>query len=81
MKILKKLFGFFLDGDSWLASIVELPFWLCFILVGGYIAFITEIQPWWLKLIFVGILAVFLFVFCGFVKRRIFKKLGRKPPI
>jgi hypothetical protein len=77
---LKKIKELFFNKDDLLSSFIAGSFWTIFIMLGGYILFITSIQPWWIKLVLVGILAVVLFLLCGKTDRTIFKKLGRKSP-
>jgi len=79
IKLIKKLFIFWVDKESWVSALVELPFWAIFLFSGGYVAFFTSINPAD-KTIFLVILAIVLFIVCIVIKREIFRKLGKKPP-
>jgi len=68
------------NKDIWISTSISSIFTIIFVFGGGYVTFMTSIQPWWYKLIFLGVLAVVLYLLCGVVERAIFKKLGRKPP-
>jgi hypothetical protein len=80
MKFFKKIVLFFCDKDVWLATAVDSIGWFIFLFLGGYIAFITEIEPK-IKIGSVVLLGIFLYVFCMIAKRFVFKRLGRKVPI
>jgi hypothetical protein len=80
MNFLKKIVLFFCNKDRWLATLIDTICWFVLIFVGGYIAFITEIAPK-IKTGVIIALALVLYIFCGIIKRFIFKKLGRKVPI
>jgi hypothetical protein len=80
MNILKKTVLFFCNKDSWISTVISTFCTTVFIFLGGYIAFITSIQPVWFKLALVGFLAIVLYVSCGLIERYVFKKLGRKSP-
>ena len=76
MKILKNILKIFLDWDSWLSVIIELPFWAAFWFCNMFIL-ISSMQPWWLKLVFMPSLSILLYIFHGLIARAIFKKPGK----
>jgi len=78
--MLKKLLRYIFDKDIWLSAMIDTACTAIFIFGGGYVAFMTSIQPWWYKLIFLSFLAIALYILCGIIKRAVFKKLGRKLP-
>ena len=79
-KIIKKINSILFDKDVWISTLISSVCTSVFIFVGGYVAFVTSIQPWWYKLIFVAVLALVLYILCGVIERTVFKRLGRKPP-
>jgi branched-subunit amino acid ABC-type transport system permease component len=80
MKIIKKILQYIFDKDVWISGTISGIAFALFIVIGGYVLFITSINPWWLKLIFVAILAVVLYVLSGVTDRFVYKKLGRTSP-
>lgn len=72
--------SWFFNKDIWISTSISSIFTIIFVFGGGDVTFMTSIQPWWYKLIFLGVLAVVLYFLCGVVERAGFKKLGRKPP-
>ena len=81
MKIFKKICTVLFDKDSWISTLIETLCTAIFIFVGGYIAFVTAIQPVWFKLTLVALSAIFSYLLCGVIQRYVFKKLGRKSPL
>jgi hypothetical protein len=77
MNLLKKIVLFFCDKDVWLETLIDTHCWFALIFVGGYIAFVTEIEPK-IKIGIVIVLALTLYIFCGIIKRFIFKKIRSK---
>ena len=75
----KKLFNFLFDKDMWVSTAIGSVAWTLFWVIGGYVAFVTQINPTY-KIIFVIGLGVVLYFLYGVVHRAVFKKLGRKPP-
>jgi hypothetical protein len=73
MKILKSIKDFIFDKYAWTSALIELPFWTVFFFGGVYIAFVARISPT-IKTILLIILSLSLYLFCGVIKRIVFKK-------
>ena len=78
-KWLKKLNAIVFDKDTWILATIDTVCTGIFLFGGGYVAFVTHINPTY-KIIFVIGLGVVLYFLCGVIHRAVFKKLGRKPP-
>jgi len=70
----KKLFNSIFDKEMWISSFIEIVGWTLFWVVGGYIAFFTKTNPWWFKLIYIGLLAITLYALCVTIDYLVQKK-------
>jgi uncharacterized membrane protein len=57
----------------WILSNIEAMFWTIFIMVGGYVLFVTSIKPTY-KYIIVGLLAMVLYSLNFYISKKIEKR-------
>jgi hypothetical protein len=76
MDFVKNIYIGFIDfirhKQSWISMLISILFWFPLMLLGGYIAFITNLEPTY-KTILIILLMAGLWMVCYLLKRIIFK--------
>ena len=65
-------------GDFFLTSLISTLGWIVFIFTGGYVAVMTNIQPWWLKFLIVVGIGFLIIVLCALLHTFIESRFGVK---